>query len=67
MTTPVTVAEHAGDGTGHCQAILDTLAVPRTQRDEYMTYFFDGFWPYVEVMVDEEVEILESLIAPPTP
>lgn len=48
---------------GRCQAILDTLNVPRSQRDEYMKYFFDGFWPYVEVMVDEEVEILEDLIA----
>lgn len=47
------------------QAILDTLNVPRNMRDEYMRYFFDGFWPYVEVMVDEEVVILESLINPP--
>jgi hypothetical protein len=46
------------------QAIIDTLNVPRAMRDEYMRYFFDGFWPYVEVMVDEEVEVLESLIAP---
>ena len=49
------------------QTIIDTLNVPRTMRAEYMKYFFDGFWPYVEVMVDEEVEILEALIAPPTP
>jgi hypothetical protein len=49
------------------EAILDTLRVPRNMRDEYMQYFFDGFWPYVEVMVDEEVVILESLINPPPP
>lgn len=49
------------------QTILDTLNVPKTMRDEYMRYFFDGFWPYVEVMVDEEVVILEALIAPGAP
>jgi hypothetical protein len=48
------------------QTILDTLQVPKAMRDEYMRYFFDGFWPYVEVMVDEEVVILEALIAPPS-
>jgi hypothetical protein len=47
--------------------MLDTLAIPRGMRDEYMKYFFDGFWPYVEVMADEEVQILEALIAPPGP
>ena len=50
------------------QRAIDTLNIPRTMRDEYMKYFFDGFWPYIEVLVDEEVQILESIInGPPTP
>jgi len=50
------------------QAIINTLNVPKAMRDEYMKFFFDGFWPYVEVMVDEEVMILDSLLAgPPGP
>ena len=34
-------------------------------RDEYMKFFFNGFWPYVEVMVDEEVMILDALLGGP--
>ena len=46
------------------QVLIDGLGVPRTMQNEYYKYFFDGFWPYVEVMVDEEVQVLESLITP---
>ena len=44
-------------------AIINALNIPRAMRDEYYAYFFDGFWPYVEVMIDEEVQVLEDLIA----
>lgn len=47
------------------QTITDGLNIPRAMRDEYTRYFYDGFWPYVEVMVDEEVMVLDSLINPP--
>lgn len=52
------------DAQTRAEMILDTLNVPRTMRGEYFKYFFDGFWPYVEVMVDEEVQVLDSLINP---
>ena len=50
------------DAQSRAELILDTLRVPRRARDEYYRYFLDGFWPYVEVMMDEELEILEALL-----
>lgn len=50
------------NGQRMAQGVVDTLGVPVPQRPEYMRYFFDGFWPYVEVMVDEEVQLLEAMI-----
>ena len=53
------------DAQARAQTIIDTLNIPRSMRAEYQQYFFDGFWPYVEVMIDEEVQVLEDLIAGP--
>jgi hypothetical protein len=45
------------------QVVIDSLNVPRAQQAKYMEYFLNGFWPYVEVMLAEELELLEDMLA----
>ena len=45
-------------------SIIETLRIPAGMKDQSLRFFFDGFWPYVEVMVDEEVKLLESMLTP---
>lgn len=49
------------------QNALDSLGIPRRQRDAYLMYFFNGFWPYVQVMMDAELDLLNAMVLPPPP
>lgn len=44
------------------EVILNTLGLSAKAKDEYYRYLLNGFWPYVEVMADEELAILESIL-----
>ena len=54
----------ASPAQSQAASIIETLRIPAGMKDEYLRFFFDGFWPYVEVMVDEEVKLLESMLTP---
>jgi hypothetical protein len=50
------------DARRETEQILDRLGVPTRARPEYFKYFENGYWPYIEVLVDEQVRELTAML-----